>query len=46
MRWACAMVSGMLVGTTFAINEFQSYEVDKSIKLPTASKVAHEAWKD
>lgn len=26
--------------------EVQEFEVDKSIKLPTASEAAHEAWKD
>jgi alpha-L-fucosidase len=27
-------------------DEIQEYKVDKSIELPTASKTAHEAWKD
>ena len=27
-------------------NEIQEYKVDRSIELPTASKAAHEAWKD
>ena len=40
------LIGGMLAGSIQAANEFQAFEVDKAIKLPTASKAAHEAWKD
>ncbi len=42
----CAIAGGLLAGGAWAADEFQTFDVDKSVKLPTASKEAHEAWKD
>jgi alpha-L-fucosidase len=44
--WGCVVMGGMLAGSAWSADEFQSYKVDKSVKLPTASASAHEAWKD
>jgi alpha-L-fucosidase len=40
-------LAALLAGVNaWAADEFQTYKVDKSVKLPTASAAAHEAWKD
>ena len=43
-KWILGFMA--VAGTVWAADEFQTFKVDKSIKLPTASEAAHEAWKD